>query len=66
MENVQFEEGQEMRSVSQIRGQQVSAVTRLFIALHLGKNQKQANVFMIIITIICFALMFYFLHMALS
>jgi hypothetical protein len=61
MENVQFEEGQNMNSFETARSVRTSALTRLFIKIGLAKDQKQADTAMIVITVLCVLITVYFI-----
>lgn len=61
MEKVQFEEGLESNSYNSNRAPKTGSLTRFFIKLGLAKDQKQANVVMLILSFTCLFIMFYFL-----
>jgi hypothetical protein len=63
MENVQFEENLEIKSFDR-RQSEAGSISKLIKKLGLAKNQKQTNIVMILVTVICFIITFYFVMSA--
>jgi hypothetical protein len=61
MEGVEFEENQTLNSFNIDRKSKPGGLTRFFIKLGLAKDQEQANVAMIIVSVFCLLLMSYFI-----
>lgn len=64
-ENVQFDDKQDVNAFEANKQSKVGTTTKIFMKMGLAKDQKGANGVMVIFSIICLLLMFYFIMSAL-